>query len=215
MSKSTGDIIQEYIANGDYAGAFETIYASAKESDGKPPWAYMQAIPDLVNWAGKSSLSGEGKKAIVVGCGMGDDADYLAQRGFEVTAFDVSETAIKICKKRFPDSTVDFQQADLFNLPDDWQGKFDFVLENRTIQALPSAIYKKSMTAIANLLADGGQLLILCNGRDPEQAKNHIPWGLSSEELKTFHDLGLSERYFDDIKAGSVRRFVILYHKNH
>lgn len=211
MSKTTGDIIQEYIASGDYAGAFETIYASAEDSDGKPPWAYMQAIPDLVHWSEKTKLSGEGKKAIVVGCGMGDDAIYLEQRGFDVTAFDVSETAIEICKKRFPDSTVDFQQADLFNLLDDWQDKFDFVLENRTIQALPYAIYKKSMTAIANLVADDGQLLILCNGRDPEQAKNHIPWGLSREELKTFHDLELNETYFDDIKAGSVRRFVIVY----
>ena len=213
MPKSTRDIIEEYLSTGNYSATFEEIYALAKESDGHPPWAYMQATPDLVQWADKVQLSGENKQAIVIGCGLGDDAEFLAKTGFDVTAFDVSETAIRICKERFPDSTVSYHQEDLFNLPDDWQGAFDFVLENRTIQSLPQHMMAASMKAIANLVRENGKLLILCNGRNQEDSANGVPHPLSHEELNTFLDYGLNETYFDDIRAGSVRRFVALYQR--
>jgi len=63
----------------------------------------------------------------VVGCGLGDDAEALAQQGFQVTAFDISPTAIAWCEKRFPDSQVKYQVADLFALDPAWHHKFDFV----------------------------------------------------------------------------------------
>lgn len=213
MSKPISEIIQDYLAKGDNTGWFEEVYSRVKESDGHPPWAYMQATPDLVAWADAYNVIGTGKSAIVIGCGMGDDAEFLAERGFNVTAFDVSQTAINICRQRFPDSRVTYQKADLFNLPDSWQTSFDFVLENRTIQALPYDIYQKTMTAIAHLVADNGQLLILCNGRDEHEAKGRIPWLLSRAELGYFAELGLEEIHFDDKHEGSVRRFVVLYQK--
>lgn len=213
MSKSVSDIIREYLASGDYVGTFEEIYARAQESNSNPPWAYMQATPDLVQWAEKVNLDGYGKSAIVVGCGMGDDAEYLARRDFKVTAFDVSETAIAICLKRFPNSKVNYQQADLFSLPQTWHHAFDFVLENRTIQSLPSKIYQKTMQAIATLVDEDGTLLILANGRDPQAPKDSIPWPLSRHELQHFTELGLTEIDFDDIQAGSVRRFVVQYQR--
>jgi len=213
MPKSSRDIIEEYLSTGNYSATFEEIYALAQESDGHPPWAYMQATPDLVQWAEKSKVSGENQKALVVGCGMGDDAEFLAQAEFTVTAFDVSETAIRICKERFSDSEVAYHQADLFKLPEDWQGAFDFVLENRTIQSLPVSMMTQSMNAIAKLVREKGKLLILCNGRDHTDTANNIPHPLSHEELATFSDYGLSEKYFDDIHVGSVRRFVALYQR--
>lgn len=213
MAKPINELIREYLAKGDNTGWFEEIYIRAKESDGHPPWAYMQATPDLVAWANASNLRGNGQSAIVIGCGMGDDAEFLAERGFEVTAFDVSQTAIDICQQRFPDSQVAYQQANLFSLPADWHGAFDFVLENRTIQALPYDIYQKTMTAIANLVSENGQLLILSNGRDEQEAKGSIPWLLSHADLAYFEELGLEEIHFEDKHEGSVRRFVVLYQK--
>ncbi|MDZ7952448.1 hypothetical protein [Nostoc sp. DedQUE09] len=35
-----------------------------------------------------------GQKALVIGCGLGDDAEALAHLGFEVTTFDISPTAM-------------------------------------------------------------------------------------------------------------------------
>lgn len=213
MTKTTRDIIEEYLSTGNYSATFEEIYAMAEESDGHPPWAYMQAMPDLIQWAEKSNLSGNNQKTIVIGCGLGDDAEFLAKAGFSVTAFDVSETAIKICKERFPDSKVAYQQADLLKLPEDWQGSFDFVLENRTIQSLPMDMMAHSMLAIANLVREKGKLLVLCNGRDHEDSANSVPRPLSHQELNIFSQYGLSEQHFDDIHVGSVRRFVALYQR--
>ncbi|WP_313934260.1 MULTISPECIES: hypothetical protein [Nostocaceae] len=39
---------------------------------------------------------------------MGDDAEAPAKLGFEVTAFDISPTAISWCQQWFPDSSVNY-----------------------------------------------------------------------------------------------------------
>ena len=52
------------------------------------------------------------QKALIIGCGLGDDAEALAKLGFEVTAFDISTSAIAWCQQRFPDSTVNYLVAD-------------------------------------------------------------------------------------------------------
>ena len=73
----------------------------------------MTTHPSFADWLSNNPLNGKGKSALVVGCGMGDDAVALESLGFQVTAFDVSESAVKFCKARFPGSEVDFVQADL------------------------------------------------------------------------------------------------------
>ena len=61
------------------------------------PWADGLPDPNLVEWAGRAGSAGSdgaGRRALVVGCGLGYDAEFLAGRGFAVTAFDLSPTAI-------------------------------------------------------------------------------------------------------------------------
>lgn len=116
---------------------FETLYSNSNESGEGVPWANMSPHPIFKDWLDQNKNCGEGKTALVIGCGMGDDAIALEQNGFSVTAFDVSESAIELCKKRFPHSEVNFVQADLIEGIPEWQGQFDFVLEIYTIQALP------------------------------------------------------------------------------
>jgi 2-polyprenyl-3-methyl-5-hydroxy-6-metoxy-1,4-benzoquinol methylase len=214
MAKSIRELIDEYNTSGDYHSTFEAVYADAQNNDNPPPWAHMQATPNLLEWAERDSISGKGKKALVIGCGMGDDAEYLATLGFGVVAFDVSETAIEISKTRFPDSSVKFMVADLFKTPDDWHQAYDFVLENRTIQALPERMYKKTIATITNFIAPKGQILILCFGRDPDDPKDTIPWPLSSKELQSFVENGLIEVQFEDIQRNDTRRLRVLYRRD-
>jgi ubiquinone/menaquinone biosynthesis C-methylase UbiE len=93
--------------------------------------------PNLVEWLDRTRIDGKQKKALVVACGLGDDADALAQRGFDVVACDISQTAIEWCRKRFPRSKVNYVVADLFNPPAGWHRAFNFVLEAYTLQSLP------------------------------------------------------------------------------
>ncbi|MDQ7024218.1 MAG: class I SAM-dependent methyltransferase [Anaerolineae bacterium] len=213
MTKSVSDFINEYNESGDYANLFEQLYVQTTANDSAPPWVKHQAHPHLTAWADKSKLSGTGKRAMVVGCGLGDDAEYLAKLGFNVTAFDVSATAITICERRFPQSDVAYVHADLFAMPQDWQQAFDFVFESRTIQALPSNISEKSIAAIASLVARDGTLLLLCHGRDPQESIAGIPWSLSRKELQAFSENHLEELEFDDVPEGNGRFFRVVYRR--
>ncbi len=134
----------QYISNNNPTGWFEALYNQAKGDSSAVPWANLGPSPDVVDWFNKQQLQGNSQKALVVGCGLGDDAEFLSHRGFVVTAFDVSPTAIAWCKQRFPDSTVTYHPADLFEPPAEWLAGFDFVLEYFTIQALPPAMNKEA-----------------------------------------------------------------------
>ena len=97
---------------------FEDVYAKAANGGSVIPWTTMGPHPDLVEWLEDNTIDGTWKKAVVIGAGLGDDAEALSECGFDVTAFDISETAVEWCKRRFPESTVNYQVADLLNLPD-------------------------------------------------------------------------------------------------
>jgi 2-polyprenyl-3-methyl-5-hydroxy-6-metoxy-1,4-benzoquinol methylase len=48
----------------------------------------------LVEWAQNRGVDGRGRRALVVGCGLGQDAEYVAGHGFDAVAFDIAPTAV-------------------------------------------------------------------------------------------------------------------------
>ena len=74
---------------------FETLYSESNDSGSGVPWANMAPHPIFKNWIDESSPLKTEKTALVIGCGLGDDAIELETKGFKVTAFDVSESAIE------------------------------------------------------------------------------------------------------------------------
>jgi len=150
----------------------------------------MEPRPALVQWLTQNPQDGDGKRALVIACGLGDDAEALAALGFDVTAFDIAPTAIEWCNKRFPDSSVDYHVADMFDPPAEWIGAFDFVLEIFTVQALPIEIRPKVVAAIKKFVVPKGYLLVIAIGLDVEERKGP-PWPLTSAELKLFENEGL------------------------
>jgi SAM-dependent methyltransferase len=200
---------------GDPVGWFETLYASADGDVSVVPWAKLTANPNLVNWIKQHQIQGNGKKALVVGCGLGDDAEALAQVGFDVTAFDISPTAIAWCQKRFPNSTVTYCVADLFDAPKSWQRSFDFVLESYTLQSLTSGLRDRAIACTASFVGDRGTLLVICRGRNSEDPEGDLPFPLTKNELNTFQKYGLKEVAFMDFldreNARQVRRFCVQY----
>jgi SAM-dependent methyltransferase len=171
-------------------GDFEEMYAAAGDDLAAVPWAGLEPRPELVEWLDGDG-AGLGGRALVVGCGYGDDAEELARRGFAVSAFDGAPTAIARARERFPERAVDYRVADLFDLPAEWAGAFDLVVEIRTLQSIPIEERGGGPVAVAATVALGGRLWIFALGRDTRVPGGPRPWPLVPDELAGLERAGL------------------------
>jgi SAM-dependent methyltransferase len=208
------ELAQRAYARNDPTGWFEELYRGAKGNELAIPWADLTVNPNLTSWIKKRQLLGEGKTALVVGCGLGDDAEALANLGFVVVGFDISPTAIAWCQQRFPDSPVSYLVDDLLQPTKIINRNFDFILESYTLQALPASVRPQAMRNISQLLAPDGRLLVICRGRDITEPATKLPYPLTKEELAYFEQLGLQQVNLEDYldqETKPVRRFRIEY----
>jgi SAM-dependent methyltransferase len=188
---------------GEPSGMFEAIYAGAEAGGARPPWDYGDPRPQLVEWAAAQNLVGGGREALVVGCGYGADAEFLAQRGFRTTGFDFAPTAIAAARRKYPASEVDYLVADVLDLPREWQGRFHFVVESLTVQSMPPEQHSVAARNVAALVAPGGALLVLATARDEGSEVNGPPWPLARAEIEEFATSDLTLRRVERIEEGS------------
>lgn len=197
------------------ADGFEELYASVGGELDQVPWARLGPQPQLVSWLDTRKIP-TGARALVIACGLGDDAEELSRRGCAVTAFDLSPTAIDWCRRRFPDSSVDYQAADLLALPDEWTHSYDIVVEINTIQSLPLTHRRMTVEAIATTVAAGGALFVRCYGTTADDPPvDSRPWPVSRAELAVFEKTGLRETEFAEELTGAdrVRWFRLVYER--
>jgi SAM-dependent methyltransferase len=206
----------EALARGDAVGWFDILYRQAGGQASLIPWADLEVNPNLVAWLEKQPLAEMGKRTLIVGCGLGDDAEELGTLGFRVTAFDVSTSAIDWCKTRFPKTQVDYVVADLLHPPSSWHRAFDFVFEAYTLQVLPAEVRPQAARSIADCVAPGGILLVIARAREPSEEPGTMPWPLVKHDLATLRDCGLEVASFEDYfdrEDPPVRRFRVEYRR--
>jgi methyltransferase family protein len=205
----------EAAAAGDPAGWFETLYAEARDGAAVVPWDDRQANPHLTQWAPAAvarGVAGPGRRTLVVGCGVCDDPVFLAGLGCEVTAFDVSPTAVAEARRRFAGSPVTFDVADLLAPPPAWAGAFDLVAELYTVQALYGEARAAAIAALPGLVAPGGTLLAIARAADEENPARDpamMPWPLTRGELEAMAGTQLTarpaEKFLDDEDPPKLR----------
>lgn len=211
------ELFAEFNRKGDPTGWFEQIYREAAEGKTQIPWDDGIPNPHLVDFLREHPLQTEAgnKSALVIACGLGNDAEFLADAGFTTTAFDISPAAIVAALRRFPNSRVTYVSANLLNPPAQWTQQFDFVLEINTLQALPANLRKDAIQNIAAFVAPKGTLLVICRARDESDPEGEIPWPLTRTELDDFKAAGLLEKTFKDLQdsedSSPVRRFRVSY----
>ncbi len=173
---------------------FNTVYQQAKGNAAFVPWADLKAKDQLEQWLVRNSgIKSSGKlSAIDVACGLGDNAEALADSGYQTTAFDLAADAIKWARSRSPDTSVDYRQADLFNLPGEWSEAFDLVHECYTLQALPPPMIERTAEAIASLCKPGGTLLVFTRTRPDNTPADGPPWPLEESVTRIFSRLGFN-----------------------
>ena len=207
-------LCSEYAERGDHLGWFETLYQEARGDEAIVPWADMIPNPHLHEWHRRTGYDFRSKRCLKIGCGLGDDAEYLASAGGSVIAFDISPTAVEWCRRRFPTSGVTYVTTDLFAVPTAWRGAFDFVLESYTLQVFPADMRQRAMRCITEFVAPSGTLLLICRGREESESSGAMPWPLTRRELQSFSAFGLREFSFEDYgdaESPPVRRFRVQY----
>jgi len=154
---------------------FEELYSSANRDEEWIPWSDGRPNPLVVEWAVGKSTKG---RALVVGCGLGEDAVFLEQQGWDVTAFDLSATAVEWAMEQNPNSKIEWLVADLLNLPEEWRGSFDLVLEVHIIQAIPESVRILAASRLSPLVSPDGCLVCIGRYQTGLEVEEGPPWPL-------------------------------------
>ncbi len=127
---------------------------------GRLPWDMGGPSPVFQRLA-DSSLFPPGRM-LVLGAGTGHDARLFARHGFAVTAVDFAPGAVAAMQALAdPTAPLDIRQADLFDLPDEFNGAFDTVLEYVCFCAIDPAQRRAYSHAVDAVLRPGGLVIAL------------------------------------------------------
>lgn len=119
-------------------------------------------------------------RAVDLCCGTGTDAIYLASRGFDVTAIDVSPTALSQAQKKAREAgvTVRWLLADIL-APASLE-PFDFLYDRGCYHVVRDQNLAAYLETIRRLSHPGSRFLLLAARRDAQGAG---PTGVTEEEL--------------------------------
>ena len=167
---------------------FEAIYRAAGRDPARVPWASARPNPMLVSWLNAEAAGRvrPGSRAIVIGCGLGDDVVELINRGYDAMGFDIAPTAVEWARARFPEHAEAFCVGDLLNLPTRYRHRFELVVECCTIQSLDPAQREPAAKSIGNLCGPRGLVVTIARGRDENELLENFPappWPLTRAEL--------------------------------
>ena len=151
------------------------------------PWDRGEANPILADWFAADGRRGDGATAIVVGSGLGDDAELVASRGSAPAPSTSHPRPVRAAQARHPGSPVHYHVANLLVPPPEWAGGFDLVIESMTVQSLPRSLRAQATAGVRGFVADGGTLVVIAFARTDEDADDSgPPWPLTRDEVEAF-----------------------------
>ncbi len=147
------------------------------------PWVEEVAAPPLTGYLREQSLKG---RVLVPGCGLGQEVRALARQD-ECSALGLDLASFAISKAReFPflpgkESHADYAVGDFLNLPANYAGMFDWVVEHTCFCAIHPDQRPAYVQAARAALKPGGKLFAIFF-MTPERAVGP-PFGSNKPEL--------------------------------
>lgn len=137
-------------------------------------------------------------RAIDLGCGVGREAIYLAQHGFDVTGVDTSPTAIRMAELAAAREGVRvmFVVDDLTDLRH-VEGKFDLLVDYGALNDLNRVQRDAYMESVFPLADEGSQFVLMC-------FDNKLPADEVEERFGALYEI---ERFATKGETGTRRTF--------
>ena len=149
---------------------------------GDMPWEKGAPSPGLLEYlAANPPPQG---RILVPGCGFGHDVRALSHAGSEVVGIDIAPSAIRGATARPAVAGEKYMLADLFDLPPEMRGSFDWVCEHTCFCAIDPARRADYARAVAGALKPAGALLAIFY-LDPGNEDDGPPYGVTLPELDT------------------------------
>ncbi|HAJ63849.1 MAG TPA: class I SAM-dependent methyltransferase [Cyanobacteria bacterium UBA8543] len=145
------------------------------------PWFNPNLDPDLDQALTKLNLHTT-STALDLGTGPGTQAMALAQRGFQVTAIDLSSTAIEKAQALAQEKGLNifWKQDDILN--SNLDQKFDFVFDRGCFHVFPSERRSDYVGVVDNLIKPNGYLFLKCFSH--LETRESGPYRFTAEEIK-------------------------------
>jgi SAM-dependent methyltransferase len=173
----------------------------------QPPWDTGRVSAELVRRLGQYTIPRG--RAVELGCGTGTNAVWLAQQGFDVTAIDISPTAIALAETKAKESgvSVRFVAADVTALPN-LGPPFAFYFDRGCYHAVRRGSAAGFLRELDRITAPGAWAIVL-TGNAREEHKPGPP-AVSEETLRAelgslFDFVSLEEFRFDQAPTDGAR----------
>jgi SAM-dependent methyltransferase len=186
---------------------FDALYRGESPAEGvpaitTPPWDTKAPKENVIGWQTAGLIHGD---VLDIGCGLGDNAVYLARQGHPVTGLDISPTALITAERRARDAGVNirFAVADATKL-DGYTAAFDSVIDSGMYHCLDDDGKRSYAAALHRATRPGATLLLSCFS-DANAADAEWPRPMVSEQ--TLRDtLGGAGWDITSLQPATVRR---------
>ncbi|MCG9886063.1 MAG: TPMT family class I SAM-dependent methyltransferase [Cyanobacteria bacterium] len=168
---------------------------------GEARWDLGEPSPVLTGHLSRPDAPPPGR-AIVLGCGRGHDALWLAASGFDVVGIDFAPSAVAAARQRaaMVRLEAEFFQQDLFALDAGLLGQFDYVVEHTCFCAIAPERRLDYVKIARSLLREDGEFLGVFFTHDRPGGP---PFGSCPEGLRS-----LFEPHFDILELTATEESV-------
>lgn len=138
---------------------FDAVYRGESPFGTRPPWDIGAPQPAHVAVEAAGLVSGA---VLDPGCGTGEDALYLAGRGYAVTGLDLSPTAISLARQKAAERGLDasFEVANALELTG-YEGRFDTVIDSGLAHTFDAAGLRAYAAALHRACRPGALVHVL------------------------------------------------------